>query len=99
MLVHTIIIKFHIPWVHSLKEKRMIIKSMTNKAKNKFNISVSEVMYQDNHKLIGIGAAYIAADTAQADSIYENIINFFESATEAEIIDIHRDWIRSEISR
>ena len=30
-------------WVHSLKEKRMVVKSIVQKLKNKFNISVAEV--------------------------------------------------------
>ncbi|WP_278382545.1 DUF503 domain-containing protein, partial [Clostridium tyrobutyricum] len=28
-------------WVHSLKEKRMIVKSIVQKLKNKFNISAA----------------------------------------------------------
>lgn len=96
MLVNTIIITLNASWVQSLKEKRMVIKSLMGKAKNKFNISIAEVGHQDNHKLIVLGIAYIAADNAQADSIYENIISFIETASDAEITDIKRDWCRSD---
>lgn len=96
MLVNTIIVTFTASWVQSLKEKRMIVKSLMGKAKNKFNISIAEVKHQDNHKIIVLGIAYIAADNAQADSIYENIISFFESASDAEITDISHDWYRSD---
>lgn len=96
MLVNTIIVTFTAPWVQSLKEKRMVIKSMMGKAKNKFNISIAEVEHQDNHKIIVIGIAYIAADNAQADSIYENIMSFLETASDAEITDIRHDWFRSD---
>jgi len=34
-------------WVHSLKEKRMVIKSLMQRLRNKFNISVGEVDEQD----------------------------------------------------
>ena len=30
-------------WVHSLKEKRMVVLSLTKRLSNKFNVSVSEV--------------------------------------------------------
>lgn len=96
MLVNTIIVTFNASWVQSLKEKRMIIKSLMGKAKNKFNISIAEVGHQDNHKIIVIGIAYIAADNAQADSIYESVVSFLESASDAEITDICRDWYRSD---
>ena len=81
-------------WVHSLKEKRMIVKSIVQKLKNKFNISVSEIDEQDIHKTIVIGIAGICANSAQSDSIMENIITFIEENTDAEIIDIQKEDIR-----
>jgi uncharacterized protein YlxP (DUF503 family) len=81
-------------WIHSLKEKRMIVKSILQRLKNKFNISVSEVDQQDVHKIIVIGIAGICANTAQSDSIMENILGFIESNTDAELIDIEKEDIR-----
>ncbi len=81
-------------WVHSLKEKRMIVKSIVQKLKNKFNISVSEVGEQDIHKTIIIGIVGICANSAQSDSTMEHIITFIESNTDAEIIDIQTEDIR-----
>jgi len=43
MIVKTIIIKLYAPWVHSLKEKRGIVKSICSKVSNKFNVSIAEV--------------------------------------------------------
>lgn len=80
-------------WVQSLKEKRMVVKSIVQKLKNKFNISVAEVNEQDIHKTIVIGIAGICANSAQADSIMEHIITFIESNTEAEIIHIQKENI------
>ncbi|EHI99348.1 protein of unknown function DUF503 [Clostridium sp. DL-VIII] len=82
-------------WVHSLKEKRMIIRSITQKLKNKFNISVCEADAQDIHKIIVIGIAGIYANIAQSDSIMENILRFIESSTDAELIDIQNENIRT----
>ena len=31
------------PWVHSLKEKRMIVKSLVAKLQNRFHVSAAEV--------------------------------------------------------
>lgn len=75
-------------WVHSLKEKRMIVKSIVQKLKNKFNISVAEIESQDIHNKIVIGVAGICENSAQADSTMEHIITFIECNTDAEIIDI-----------
>lgn len=86
-------IKLYAPWVHSLKEKRMIVKSIQGKIRNKFPVSVAEVECQDVHQTIVIGVAAIVAHRAQADSMKEEIIRFVEINTEAEIIDIE-DEIR-----
>lgn len=78
-------------WVHSLKEKRMVVKSIVQKLKNKFNVSAAEIDLQDVHQTIVVGAAGICGSSAQIDSTAENIINFVERNTDAEIIDIQRE--------
>ena len=91
MNVLTIKIKLYAPWVHSLKEKRMIVKSILGKVKNKFNVSVAEVDAQDIHQTIIIGVASIVAHQAQADSMEEEILRFVEENTDAEILEIETE--------
>lgn len=93
MKVLVMTINLRAEWVHSLKEKRMVVRSITQKLKNKFNISVNEVGNQDIHNYITIGITGICATNAQVDSTYENIINFVEENTDAELININREVI------
>ena len=79
------------PWVHSLKEKRMIVKSLASRLHNRFNVSASEIDEQDNHQIIVIGVAAIAPHSAMADSIMEEISSFVEDNTDAEIIGEERE--------
>lgn len=87
------IMKVHLRanWVHSLKEKRMVVKSIVKKLQNTFNISVSEVENQDIHQTITIGIAGVTLESAQCDSTMEKIINFIEENTDAEIINIEEE--------
>ncbi len=78
-------------WVHSLKEKRMVVKSIVQRLKNKFNISVGEVGDQDIHQIIVIGISAVCGDQKQVDSTLENLIDFIEENTDAEIINIESD--------
>ena len=78
-------------WVHSLKEKRMVVKSVIQRLKNKFNISVGEVGEQDIHQTIVIGITGVCGTTAQVDSTMENVIKFVEDNTDAEIIRIESE--------
>lgn len=84
-------IKLYAPWVHSLKEKRMVVKSILGKLQNKFHVSVAEVESQDVHQTIVIAVASIVAHQAQADSMEEEIRRFVEMNTEAEIIECEAD--------
>ncbi|MDF2541659.1 MAG: hypothetical protein K0S47_1377 [Herbinix sp.] len=93
MVVGTIKVKLYTPWVHSLKEKRMIVKSICAKVRNKYNVSIAEIEEQDIHQIIVFGIACVAGDTAHADSICDNVINFIESNTEGDIINIDRELI------
>ena len=83
--------RLHASWVHSLKEKRMIVKSLIAKLQNKFHVSAAEVDEQDTHQIIVIGVAAIVPHNAAADSLMEKISQFVEESTEAEIIDEERE--------
>ena len=89
--VAVITIKLYAPWVHSLKEKRMIVKSLLAKIRNKFQVSAAEVDDQDIHQSIVIGVASIVPHSAQADSMMDEIVNFVEKNTEAEIVAEERE--------
>ena len=83
--------RLHAPWVHSLKEKRMIIKSLTAQLQNKFHASAAEIDEQDIHQIIVIGVAAIVPHNAMADSLMEEISLFVEENCEAEILQETRD--------
>ena len=91
MNIATMTFRLHAPWVHSLKEKRMIVKSIIAKLQNKFHVSASEVDEQDIHQVIVIGVAFIVPSNALADSIMDEISQFVDENTEAEILDEMRE--------
>lgn len=93
MVTEIIQIKIRMPWVHSLKEKRMVVKSICAKTRNKFNVSIAEIDDQDIHQIAVLGIAFVAAHPAQADSFSEHLLNFIEGQTEGEIISIEQDRI------
>jgi uncharacterized protein len=84
-------IKLYAPWVHSLKEKRMIVKSIIGKVRTRFNVSVIESDGQDIHKTILLGIVFAAQDNSLADSTAEKILSFIEGSSEAQITEIHKE--------
>ncbi|WP_343253094.1 DUF503 domain-containing protein [Ligaoa zhengdingensis] len=93
MTVAVLTLRLRAPWVHSLKEKRMELRSLLAKLRNKFNVSVAETDEQDTHQLLVISAAAVAADSAQADSILDHVLAFVEANTEAEVVAVERELL------
>ena len=91
MIIGTVLIKLYAPWVSSLKEKRMVVKSIIAKTQQKFNIAIAEVEEQDTYQTIVIGIACVAGTVSHSDSIIDQVITFIENNTEAEILDIQRE--------
>ncbi len=86
MIVGTCQVTFRAEWVSSLKEKRMVVKSLVEKTRHKFNVSVAEVDRQEAHKMIVIGFACVTNETRHADSMIQHVLDFMEKSTEAELL-------------
>lgn len=93
MIIGTVTIKLDIPFAHSLKDKRMVVKSIISKAQSKFNISIAETYEANTIQTSVISFVCIAANAALADSIMENVISYIEGNTDAEVILLNRENI------
>ncbi|MGM9973126.1 MAG: DUF503 domain-containing protein [Clostridiaceae bacterium] len=87
MIIGTLEVKLMVPWSHSLKEKRMVLRSITERIKNKFNVSVAEVDNQDLHQSIVLGIACVTNETSHANSILQKVLDYIEGNCEAEVVD------------
>lgn len=91
LIIGTAKIHLFANWVHSLKEKRMVVKSILDKTKHKFNVSIAEIEDQDLHQSIVIGIACVSTDKRHADSQLQNVINFIEDNTDAMVESIETE--------
>ena len=91
MTVAVITFRLRAPWVRSLKEKRMIVKSLIAQLQKRFHVSAAETGEQDVHQIIVIGAAALVPHQAMADSLMDEISRFVEENCDAEILDEHRE--------
>jgi len=73
----------------SLKAKRQVIKSLQEKVRNRFNVSMAEVGDNDVWQRAEIGMAAVGNDRAFINSVIDKVVNFIENLHVAEIID-HR---------
>ena len=91
MIIAAMTFRLHAPWVHSLKEKRMVVKSLIAQLQNKFHVSAAEIDKQDTHQIIVIGVAVIVPNNSLADSLMDEISQFVETATDAQVLEETRE--------
>ena len=71
------------PLSHSLKDKRRVVRSLTDQIKNRFNVAVAEVDAMDLHQSIVIGFACVSASWSHAQEQLDAVIRFSEDLVEA----------------
>ena len=75
MIVGTLKVRLRIPDSHSLKEKRRVVKSIKDRLKSRFNISVSEVDALDSLQIAVLGVAAVSNDKRFVESILSQVLN------------------------
>lgn len=88
MYIGTCEVKLRVSWVHSLKEKRMVVRRITERIVHKFNISIAEVDDLDIHQSIIIGMACVSNSRQIVEQTLDHVLKYMEEITEAEILDI-----------
>ena len=91
MMIAAMTFRLRAPWVHSLKEKRMVVRSLVTRLQGRFHVSAAEIGEQDVHQIIAVGAAAIVPNAAMADRVMEEISAFVEAGTQAEILEETRE--------
>lgn len=83
MPVGLLTIELHLPYAHSLKEKRLVVRKLQDRLRARFNVSVSELDHQDTwqRSLIGIAAVASGDGVVEATlrSVDEEAVRLFPS--------------------
>ncbi len=85
--------EFRIFHAQSLKEKRSILKRMLTRVKQKFNVSVAEMDYQDIWQRTTIAIVTVSSSRQAAEHELEQAIAFFDSFPEWERIETNYEWL------
>jgi uncharacterized protein YlxP (DUF503 family) len=79
---------FYIPHAFSLKDKRQVRRSLIDKTRHRFNVSIAEVDTQDVYQTLTVGVAIVSGDASHAKSVIDEVIRYMEENAEAELTDV-----------
>jgi uncharacterized protein len=93
MVVGILRIELFIPESASLKSKRFAIKSIKDRLRSRFNVSVAEVDNGDKWQRASLGVVAVSNETRHIDSIMSNVMNLVHGDRRVEVLDASVNYI------
>jgi len=91
MILGSLRIRLYLRDSHSLKEKRSVIRSLIQNVRNKFNVSVSEVDFQDVWQTAEVGVAAVGSDTPFVREVLTHVEGYVRYFGGVEVTDVHAE--------
>lgn len=79
-------VELYIPGISSLKQKRIIIKSVKTKLRTKYNVGVAEIDDNDKWQRAVLGIVGISNDKKEINSQLDKILNWLEKERDFDIL-------------
>ena len=87
MVVGILKIDLFIPESNSLKVKRSAIKSLKDRLRSRFNVSVAELDHNELWQRAELGVAVVSNDGKHVESVLGNVMNLVYGDRRVEVID------------
>jgi len=89
MFIGVCTIEMHIPESGSLKTKRHSLKSLKDRIRAKFNVSVAEVDDNDLWQKASLAVAAVSNDKSHLNQTLDHVLNLVRSVPEVSLLDYH----------
>ncbi len=93
MTVGVLKIELSLPGNDSLKAKRMVLRSLKDRIRKQFNVSIAEVDEQDKWQRAVLGLASVGADKRYINGVLSRVMDLIEGARSVELIDYHMEFL------
>jgi len=86
MIVGAAVVEIHIHGSRSLKERRGVVRSISQRLRNRFNVSVAEVGGQDTWQRAALGLSAAGSDASVVRKLLDRAVTFVEDLHLAEVV-------------
>ena len=87
-------VALHLPENGSLKGKRMVVKSIIQRVRNRFNVAIAEIDTQDAWEIITLGIVCVSDDRRHSNEMLSKVVDFIESERlDAEVGEVELELI------
>ena len=89
MFIGVCTIEIHIPDSGSLKMKRQSLRSIKDRIRSKFNVSVAEVEDNDLWQKASLAVAAVSNDKSHLNQTMDHVLNLVRAVPEVSLLDYH----------
>jgi len=86
-------VDLRLPYSTSLKDKRAVVRSIVDGARNRFRVASAEVGHQDLRQRALLGFAAVAGAPGHVNEVLDEVERFVWSFPEIEVIATERSWV------
>ena len=79
--------------VHSLKEKRSVVRPLIADVRKRFDLSVAEVDHLELHRRAGVGVAAVSPDRAHLVDVLDAVERLVALRPEVELLSVRRTFL------
>ena len=80
-------VELHLPAAQSLKDKRHVLKSLKDKVRHRFEVSIAEVDHHDSWQRATLALACVSHDARHANEVVDKAMDFIEAHLEGDVTD------------
>jgi hypothetical protein len=83
----------HVEQSHSLKEKRHVVKSLKDRLRERFNVSVAEIDFLDSWQSSVVAAVTVSRDRVRAEQVLQAVEAHAASVLGGALTGSNIEWI------
>jgi uncharacterized protein YlxP (DUF503 family) len=93
MVVGICTVELFLPNNGSLKDKRRIVKSIKDRMKQRFNVSVAEIDDQELWQKTVLGIACVSNDKGHINQTLDRVVGMIRTTPMVEVVEYHLEMI------
>ena len=88
-MLHIGVLQFslEIPYAETLKDKRNVVKSLKDRLRRSFNVSIAEIDDLDLCTVATLGAVVAGSDAAHLNSVMDHLLNELQEWRDGTLLD------------
>ena len=86
-------LELRLEYSHSLKDKRHVVLGLKERLRNKFNVAVAEIDYQDLWQRALIAAVTVSGDRGRAEQVLQAVEKEASALLGPDLVEAVVDWL------